>query len=59
MRPKRVRSKKQLENTRFKSIKLENIKTRLKNVKIRFRTIKLKNIKFQKSFLKDNKVRYL
>ena len=45
MRPERVRSEKRLENARFESVRLENVKARLGNVKE-----KLSNVRAQRSF---------
>ena len=61
MRPERVRSEKRLENARFESVRLENVRARLGNVKARLGNVKekLSNVRAQRSFLEADKARHL
>ena len=45
MSPKRVRSEKQLESARFKSVRLEGVRARLQNVGLESARARLENVK--------------
>ena len=54
-----MRSEKRLENARFESVRLENVRVKLKNVRLENVRTGLRNVRPQRSFLEADEARHL